>query len=343
MIEYTTGNLFESDAECLVNTVNCEGYMGKGIAYQFKLRYPKNNKDYVRACKNGEFGIGKIRSYKEDGKIIVNFPTKNKWREKAQMYYVEGGLQLLADLIIENEISSVAIPPLGCGNGGLNWNDVKRVIDEKLDPIKERCRIYVFEPSNSYESVVKEAPQLNVSGLVLLRIRMKLTEFGAIRLQKTAFFMNYFLGEQYFKFDKWKYGPYSHSIDVISRDIKEYQRFYGFSNSQVTYEQAYNVLCSKKTEDKLKKLLPAVDKAAEYVNKIQQNKKLEGIATVLYLIEKNNDVDEGKIIDLFKQWSEDKADRFTKQDISECIRYLEDTGIIIRNIFKNYELSDAIW
>lgn len=343
MIEYTTGNLFDSDAECLVNTVNCEGYMGKGIAYQFKLRYPDNNKDYVRACKTGELRIGTIHSYKEDGKLIVNFPTKNKWREKSQMYYVEGGLQLLVELLVKNGISSVAIPPLGCGNGGLNWNDVKRVIEEKLEPIKESCQIYVFEPSNSYKPVVKEAPKLNVSSLVLLQIRMKLAKFGAIRLQKTAFFMNYFLGEEYFKFDKWNYGPYSHSIDIVARGIKEYQQFYGFSNSQDTYEQAYKVLCSKKIEDKLKKLLPAVDKATEFVNKVGTDKKLEGIATVLYLVENNSNADEKKIVDLFKQWSEDKAKRFTKQYIGDCISYLEDTGIIIKNICGNYELSEAIW
>lgn len=343
MIEYKIGNLFESDAECLVNTVNCEGYMGKGIAYQFKLRYPNNNKDYVRACKSGELRIGTIHSYKEDGKIIVNFPTKNKWREKSQMYYIEDGLQLLVQFIIKNEVSSVALPPLGCGNGGLNWNEVKKVIEKKLEPIKQSCKIYVFEPSNTYKPVVKEAPQLNVSSLILLQLRMKLVRFGAVRLQKTAFFMNYFLGEEYFKFDKWNYGPYSHSIDIVARGIKEYQQFYGFSNSQDTYKQAYKVLCSEKTDDKLKKFLPAVDKATEYVNKVVTDKKLEGIATVLYIIQNNNDVDEQKIVDLFKKWSDDKAKRFTKQYILSCISYLEYTDIIIKNICGYYELSEAIW
>ena len=83
MIIYTTGDLLKSSAETLVNTVNCEGYMGKGIAYQFKLKFPENNKDYVKACKTGELQIGKLHYYKEDGKIIVNFPTKNKWRAKS--------------------------------------------------------------------------------------------------------------------------------------------------------------------------------------------------------------------------------------------------------------------
>lgn len=95
MIQYVTGNIFESKAECLVNTVNCEGYMGKGIAYQFKMRYPQNNKDYVRACKSGELRIGTIHFFFEEGIWIINFPTKDKWREKSRISYVEIGLDRL--------------------------------------------------------------------------------------------------------------------------------------------------------------------------------------------------------------------------------------------------------
>lgn len=81
MIEFVTGNIFDSGADCLINTVNCEGFMGKGIAYQFKMRFPQNNIDYVKACKSGKLKIGTIHYYKEDGVWIVNFPTKDKWRE----------------------------------------------------------------------------------------------------------------------------------------------------------------------------------------------------------------------------------------------------------------------
>ena len=81
MFFYTTGDLLQSDADALVNTVNCEGYMGKGIAYQFKLKFPNNNKDYIKACKSGVLRPGKLHFYREAGKIIINFPTKDKWRE----------------------------------------------------------------------------------------------------------------------------------------------------------------------------------------------------------------------------------------------------------------------
>ena len=88
MLTYTTGDLLKSDAKALVNTVNCEGYMGKGIAYQFKLQFPENNISYINACKNGNLKIGTLHYYKEKEKLIINFPTKNKWREKSRMEYI---------------------------------------------------------------------------------------------------------------------------------------------------------------------------------------------------------------------------------------------------------------
>lgn len=115
MINFVVGNLFESDAFALVNTVNCEGYMGKGIAYQFKLRYPNMNAEYVKECRAHRLQPGILFSYPENSKLIVNFPTKNKWREKSKMEYIVSGLDALIDLIKEKHITSIAIPPLGSG------------------------------------------------------------------------------------------------------------------------------------------------------------------------------------------------------------------------------------
>lgn len=94
--------------------------MGKGIAYQFKERFPQNNKNYVLACKSGKFSVGHVLFFNECGKTIANFPTKDKWREKSQYSYIETGLASLKQGVIEKHIASIAIPPLGCGSGGLN-------------------------------------------------------------------------------------------------------------------------------------------------------------------------------------------------------------------------------
>lgn len=343
MIEFVTGNIFDSGADCLINTVNCEGYMGKGIAYQFKLRFPQNNLAYIKACKSGELRIGTIHYYKEEGIWIVNFPTKNKWREKSKLDYIEKGLERLIEFIIEYKPKIIAIPPLGCGNGGLDWNVIKEIIIEKLKTIEKEYTFLVYEPSISYKAVPKQAPDISVSGLALLQIRLHLKKFNSLRLQKAGYFTNYFLESDYFKFDKWKYGPYSHAIDIVARSLNEYQKYYGLTNSKDTYEQVYKVICSKKTEEKMEKLLPAIEKATTYVNQISTDKKLEGIATTLFIIQKNNQIREEEIVQLFREWSEDKAKRFSKSYIISCINYLEETDIIAKNICGNYEISDWMW
>ncbi len=150
MFHYVTGDLLKSEAQCLVNTVNCEGYMGKGIAYQFKLAYPSNNASYVKACKNGKLKVGTIHSFTENNKVIVNFPTKDKWRANSKIEYIDLGLDKLNKFIVDKKISSIAIPPLGSGNGGLMWHDVKPLIESKLDAISDDIDIYIYEPSKGY-------------------------------------------------------------------------------------------------------------------------------------------------------------------------------------------------
>lgn len=316
--------------------------MGKGIAYQFKLRYPENNKDYIRACKSGELHIGTIHSYYENEKLIVNFPTKNKWREKSQMSYIQIGLELLVELIKNKNIQSIAIPPLGCGNGGLVWDRVKKLIEEKMSDISDKCNVIVFEPSISNKGYAKEIPKLNVASLALLQMKMHLDKWGFLRMQYTAFFVNYYMKEEYFKFNKGKYEPYSSSIDIIAKGIKEYQIYYNLNSSYDTYKNAYQVIVSKKTENKLKKILLAIKKATEYVNSIEDDHDLEGVATVLYLIWNNTDTDEEKLLKLVECFPEDKAFKFTKNHILYSLNYLVETGIISKNMFGFYELNEYI-
>lgn len=339
MIEYAQGNMFECNADCLINTVNCEGFMGKGIAYQFKLKFPENNKSYVKACKSGALTVGKVHSYFEEGITIVNFPTKNKWRENSKIEYIEKGMDSLVELLPRLTVKRIAIPPLGCGNGGLSWAEVKKIIENKIYNIADDYDFVIFEPSASYRAIPKKPPQISVSGLVLLDIRLNLTKFNHIRLQKAGYFTNLFLEEDYFKYDKWKYGPYSHSVDIVARSIKEYQEYHGISDSQTTFDQIYRVICSEKVDSKFGKLHIAVKKATEYVNAIQTDKQLEGVATVLYLVQNGGPKSKLQLTESFQEWSADKANRFSGNYIMECIDYLEETLIISEDICGNYELA----
>lgn len=342
MLEYKKGNMFKCNADCLINTVNCEGFMGKGIAYQFKLKFPENNKAYVKACKSGELTVGKIHYYVEDGITIINFPTKNKWREKSKLDYIETGLDDFIRILPNLKVKKIAIPPLGCGNGGLNWTDVKKIIESKIYHLSDKYDFVVYEPSSSYKAIPKTPPKISVSGLVLLDIRLNLNKFNAIRLQKSGYFMNLFLGKEYFKFDKWKYGPYSHSIDIVAKSIREYQTYYEIDNSLETFNQIYQVICSKKVDDQFKKLHDAVVKSTSYINLIQTDKELEGIATVLYLVQTEKPMNKNQLVDSFKKWSEYKSNRFSENYINGCIDYLESTSIISQDIFGNYSISDTL-
>lgn len=322
MFSYMTGDLLKSNAEALVNTVNCEGYMGKGIAYQFKLQFPKNNEAYKKACQSGELRPGKLHYFAENGKIIINFPTKDKWREKSKIEYIDSGLSALIELIIKLDIKSIAIPPLGSGNGGLIWYEVKKVIEEKLEGISQTVNISIFEPSQNYSSVPQAEPKLSTSALVLMEIKKNLNKFSSFRLQKAAYFANIFSPKNYFNFVAHKYGPYDHSIDIISQRIREFQKYYGTSSTEDAKRILYNKLISESVDSKLSELLPAIQKGCSFVNSINSDHELECISTTCFLIEHSNGLTEEEVISGFKAWSDEKAKKFTEKEIHDSIEKL---------------------
>ena len=162
MIHFTKGNMMTSSAEALVNTVNTVGVMGKGIALQFKEEFPKNFLAYKVACSSGELTPGKLLITKElnsngEEKIIINFPTKLHWRNPSKYEYITEGLKELTNAISEHNIKSIAIPPLGCGNGGLDWNIVKGMIEETLKDVV--CEIYIYEPNTEIKQTLQAKPK----------------------------------------------------------------------------------------------------------------------------------------------------------------------------------------
>lgn len=225
MIQFIEGNLFESKAEALVNTVNTVGVMGKGIALQFKNEYPGNYKLYVKACKAKEIQIGKMFVTEDSSllggrKIIINFPTKTDWRKPSEYSYIESGLKDLARIVLEKNIKSLAVPPLGAGHGGLNWNVVKSMIQEHLSGLD--CDIQIYEP-NAFirEAMKKERVKLTPARAMLLSVLYDLvkngefvTEFSA---EKSAYFLQRLGAKEQFKLDFQPnfYGPYSGKVKHV--------------------------------------------------------------------------------------------------------------------------------
>jgi O-acetyl-ADP-ribose deacetylase (regulator of RNase III) len=148
MIKYVAGDILKVNCQALVNPVNCVGVMGKGLALQFKKKYPEMYQDYKRHCEGGNLNPGEIYIWEVFNPgypdFIYNAATKNHWNSKSEIIYVQLCLQEIRRAILDAEISSIAIPALGCGEGGLRWNDVKPMIDWDLQI--EKCEVFVYLP-----------------------------------------------------------------------------------------------------------------------------------------------------------------------------------------------------
>ncbi|HBO3155632.1 type II toxin-antitoxin system antitoxin DNA ADP-ribosyl glycohydrolase DarG [Pseudomonas aeruginosa] len=234
MITFTQGNLLEARAEAMVNTVNTVGVMGKGIALMFKERFAENFRRYAAACKAKEVQTGKMfvtQVHELDGpRWIVNFPTKQHWRARSRMEWVVEGLQDLRRFLVEEQVKSVAIPPLGAGNGGLEWADVREQIERALGDLD--IDILVFEPTKQYQNVAKRVgvekltPARALIAELVRRYWVLGMECSLLEIQKLAWFLERAI-ERYnpsdnpldLKFVAHKYGPYANRLDHLLNNL----------------------------------------------------------------------------------------------------------------------------
>lgn len=232
MIEIAHGNLLEADVEALVNTVNTVGVMGKGIALQFKKAFPENYNLYKRACDAGQVEPGKVfitELHELSGhRFIINFPTKRHWKGKSKIEDIEAGLSALVTEIHRRGIKSVALPPLGCGNGGLRWADVFPKIERAFAQIPD-IRVLVFEPNGAPapKRIINrtERPKMTPGrAAVLCLMRRYLVpgyvyRLSMLEIQKLAYFMQAAGQELRLKFEKGPYGPYADNLRKVLETI----------------------------------------------------------------------------------------------------------------------------
>jgi O-acetyl-ADP-ribose deacetylase (regulator of RNase III) len=235
MISFTQGNLLKANAEALVNTVNTVGVMGKGIALMFKEVYPENFKAYAAACKQSKVRVGKIFATERkdiiDGpRWIINFPTKKHWRHPSKIEWIEEGLEDLRKFIVEHNIKSIALPPLGTGNGRLEWREVRSLIKRALGSLKD-VTIIVFEPTTQYQNVEKRSgvdkltPARALIAEAVRRYSAGGMECTLLEVQKLAYFLERAIEGQRLdnplklEFDANRFGPYAPRLTHLLNNL----------------------------------------------------------------------------------------------------------------------------
>lgn len=351
MIHYTQGNLLDAEAEALVNTVNTVGVMGKGIALMFKERFARNMAEYASACKAKKIHTGKM-FVTETGELmgpkwIVNFPTKQHWRSPSKMEWVVDGLQDLRHFIVDNNVRSIAIPPLGAGNGGLHWSAVREQIELALADL-ERVEVLVFEPTSKYQNVAKTngleklTPARALIAELVRRYWVLGMECSLLEIQKLAWFLERVIESQAGKnplnleFTANNYGPYAdklrHVLDGLDGSyLKSDKRIADsspvdviwFDDQKHDYVQTY-------LQTEAKEFLPALKRASEVIDGFESPYGMELLATVDWLMVKEgcepsiDSIEHGiKNWPAGKKWADRKTALFDQRSIKIALDRLQ--------------------
>ncbi|CAA0240152.1 hypothetical protein AB901B6_02422 [Acinetobacter baumannii] len=307
MITYTTGNLLEAPAEALVNTVNTVGVMGKGIALMFKERFPQNMDAYAKACKVGAVKTGKMFITEPQELVgprwIINFPTKQHWKANSKIEWIEDGLIELRNFLIKNNVKSIAIPPLGAGNGGLNWEDVKPRIEAALGDLNE-IDILIYEPNIKYQNVTKSMgvknltpPRAMISDLIR-RYWFLGMDCSLLEIQKLAWFLQRLIEKNGLQnslklnFEAKNYGPYAHNLNHLLNSL---DGSYLTSEKRIPDCKPLDVIWFKQEKEEhisvylkteAKEYLPILDQASELIEGFESPFGLELLATVDWVLYK---------------------------------------------------------
>lgn len=233
------GNLLTADVDALVSTVNTVGVMGKGLALQFKKAFPENFASYERACKAGEVVPGRMHVVERltSPRFIINFPTKRHWRHPSRLEDVRDGLRDLVDQVRRRGIRSIAIPPLGCGNGGLAWSAVKPLIVQAFKALDD-VRVVLFEPADApaADSIIdrRKTPSMTPGRAAVLALMGRYVETGydyrlsLIEVQKLAYFLQEAGESLRLEYRAHHYGPYADNLRKALRNMEgHYTRGFG--------------------------------------------------------------------------------------------------------------------
>ncbi|SRR6266511_1932290 len=338
MIEFATGNLLDADVDALVNTVNTEGVMGKGVALQFRRAYTSNYEAYRAACARGEVEIGRMFVY-DTGRLhrprwIINFPTKRHWRSKSRIEDIEAGLVDLRDVLTRLEIKSVALPALGAGLGGLRWDDVQPRIEAALGDLPIRVVVYPPQAPPAPEEMpdARRRPKLTAARAAVLGLLARFTtpEEGAtpLAVQKLVYFLQVAGEPLQLNFARGKYGPYA---DATRHVVQALEGHYLVGYGDGTGDRTIRLLpqASEEASNRLRdhhETLERFERVAELIDGFESPYGLELLATTHWAAvhEGAGHVDEA--IATVRSWSARKERLFTPEHITVAWERLAETG-----------------
>lgn len=354
MIREVHGNLLHAEVDALVNTVNTVGVMGKGIALQFKRAYPDNFRDYVRSCRRGDVQTGKVLVH-ETGQMsppyyIINFPTKTHWRSPSKLKDIELGLADLRRVVQELGIGSIAVPPLGCGNGGLEWSEVRERIEVALGDLTN-VDVAIFPPEGAPSAgtmpVRTRRPKMTAARAALLLALDRYIQLSAqavlsmdgklsiIEAQKVVYFLQEAGWPSKHEFSPSYYGPYSQTVDQAISSL-EGHFLHGYGDGTTGSKAVLRLDDRALNEahvimDADDKFHTVLDRFVELVEGFEFPYGIELLSTVHYVADRSEEkpVTVEKVIAAIDSWSARKRRLFRPAQASAAFGHLVERRAVL--------------
>ena len=339
MIEIQQGNLLKANAEAIVNTVNCVGVMGKGIALQFKQAYPDNFRQYAKACRVSEVRPGQMFVVSTGNlfnpRYIINFPTKRHWKGKSKIEDIQTGLKALIQEVKQLGITSIAVPPLGCGNGGLSWKTVKPLIESAFLELPN-VQVLLFEPQGTPEAdamlVATEKPRMTRARALFVRL-LELYGIPGYRLtmleiQKLAYFLQIAGEPLRLQYIKEKYGPYANNLNHVLQKLEgHYIRGYGDRSREAQiYVLPDGEIAARRFLENSDDAIERLERVSNLINGFETPYGMELLATVHWVVRENWEAgeDSERAIELVREWNIRKSELFKPQHIRKAWQRLRE-------------------
>ncbi|MEA2736131.1 MAG: hypothetical protein QOE14_2582 [Humisphaera sp.] len=356
MFKALIGDLFATRAQTLVNTVNCVGVMGKGVALEFKKRYPGMYEDYVDRCNRRQVRLGEPYPYVDlSGASIVNFPTKDHWRSPSRYSDIESGLDYFVKHYRDWQIRSVAFPPLGCGNGGLEWAEVGPLMHAKLAPLDIDVEVYapygtpktqltlefLTAPSQmTLEGKGRKHQKMNPEWAALMEVLRELgrqpyaNPVGRTIFQKICYVLTELGVQTGFEFGKGSYGPFADEVKLALND---------FANRNWLQEERLGKMIAlragsqfevdrPKLADVLERHQRRINKTVDLFSRIKDTEQAEEVMTILYASRQlkggdpEREIAEEQLYDYILEWKKAWRTDEKKQAVASAIRHLVRLG-----------------